>query len=116
MNISEGNRFKVMKKAYDGLAEATEQEADVLYKAIEDNFMTFKNTQETAPKQVWLVHDALYFSKKIAEIFEDGKDDAREMFIIVQADEEVTEGACYHPLYDSEENAWIQIEEDTKQL
>lgn len=115
MPTKEEIRIKRMKEAYEQLAEATEQEADVLYKTIQENFKSFKNTNKAIPIQVWLIHDVLYFNKKVAEIFEDGKEEVREMYIIVEPNEEVTEGACYHALYCSEETALEQIKEDEKE-
>lgn len=94
------------------LAE-TEAEQDFLCHIIHDSFETYENTLNRHNViAAYLIHDNIYFTKEKAELFEDGKDKATVQYIILQPNEVITEGACYHHLFDTSTDAYTTILEE----
>jgi len=105
--------YNAIKDALAMLSEATEEEANVLYQKIQDNFQTIHHDYSQAmPFEVYLIHDNIYFSKMTADLFDDGKDSPNKLYIILNPNETLTEGACYSYLYHSYESAQEAIEEE----
>lgn len=103
-----------IQEALARLPFAEEHEADNLYRIIQDNFRSYTNISgATQPKQVYLIHDNIYFDLATASLFDDGKENPEICYIIVRPNEELTEGACYHALFDTEAqaNEYIEAEE-----
>lgn len=108
------DRVENVQAALEEIPEVdTEEEREELYAFIQEQFQTDTNGSETPTwYQVFLIHDNIYFNKRFAELFEDGKDQVKEQYIILQPGEEVTEGACNHELFDSFWDAHDRIKED----
>lgn len=109
-------QYEIIKSALEQLPEATEQQADVLYKKIQNAFIVEEPAIITRVKKVYLIHDNIYFSNKIARLFDDGKESPVVRYIIVQPGEVAYEGACDFPLFESEEDAWEELEAESGEL
>lgn len=90
----------------------TEQETNDLYQSIMDSLRVQQNrTNKPEVKQVYVIHDNMYFDKATAELFEDGKDHVSTHYIVVQPFETVSEGTVHHYLYSNLKNAMEELDQ-----